>query len=141
MRKAWISCGVLLLAGAMAVAVDLSGEWASQLTFGSAAVSARTTFTLHLAGSGWQLTSSWNPVLPEVSSHTLVLRGGLGALTWTAGASFDLAPRGGGLPLSRAHGQALWAAEGFAVRSGFVSFDLVLGNLTLRLTLHGAPAE
>ena len=140
MKKTWISCVAVLLVGSAAFAVDLSGEWASQLTFASGTVAASNTFTLHLAGSGWQLTTSWDPVLPAVSSHMLVLRGSLGVLTWTAGASFDLAAHGALPRLRGGEGLALWSADGFALRSGFVSFDLVLGDLTLRLTLHQAPA-
>jgi len=141
MKTALIVYGALLLASSTALAVDLSGEWTTQMTFTSGIISPSTTFTLHLAGSGWQLTSSWDPAFLDVSSHSLVLKSSLGPVGVTAGASFRLATR---TALTRVGAQddlALWSADGFSFRSGFVSFEIALGNLTLRLTLVSGAGE
>lgn len=141
MKKALAGGMALLLVGWAALAVDLSGTWTTQMAFTSGVASPSTIFTLRLVGSGWALTTAWDPALPELSSHTLVLSGSLGPLGIVAGASFHLSAPGGS-PALRRHGDlALWSADGFTFRSGFVSFDLALGNLTLQLTLHRGPGE
>ncbi len=141
MSKAWILGMAALLAGSTALALDLSGQWTSGLTFTSGTASMTHTFTLHLAGSGWRLTSSWDPASLEVSSHTVVLRSGLGPVNVTAGVSFQLSAPGGAPALARERDLALWTADGFTFRSGFVSFEIALGKLTLQLTLHRGPGE
>jgi len=141
MKRTLAVWAALFLVGSMAWAMDLSGEWTAQMTFTSGIVSPSTTFTLHLAGSGWQLTSSWDPAFLDVSSHSLVLQSSLGPVGVTAGASFRLATR---TALTRVGAQddlALWSADGFSFRSRFVSFELALGNLTLRLTLVSGTGE
>lgn len=141
MSKAWILCAGALLVGSTALALDLSGQWTSGLTFTSGTASVTPTFTLHLAGSGWHLTSAWDPASLEVSSHTVVLRSGLGPVNVTAGVSFQLSAPRGAPALARERDLALWTADGFTIRSGFVSFEIALGSLTLQLTLHRGPGE
>lgn len=140
MKKAWALCTLVLLASSTALAVDLSGSWTSQVTFASGAVAANTTFTLHLAGSGWRFTSSWDPALLSVTDHALVLRTSLGPVSVTAGAAFRLTPRGALAHAATGEG-LLWLADGFAFRSGYVSFELALGNLTLQLTFYRGSEE
>lgn len=141
MNRVWILCTAALVASSTALALDLSGQWTSGLTFTSGTASMTHIFTLHLAGPGWRLTSSFDPSSFGASDHTLVVRSGLGPVNVTAGVSFQLSSPGGAPTLARPGDRALWTADGFTFQSGFVSFDLVLGSLTLRLTLHGAPAE
>ncbi|MBC7220649.1 hypothetical protein H5T55_04160 [Candidatus Bipolaricaulota bacterium] len=141
MNKVWILCAAALLAGSTALALDLSGQWTSGLTFTSGTASMTNTFTLHLAGSGWHLTSSWDPASLEVSSHTLVLKNGLGPVNVTAGVSFHLSARTALTQVGSRDNPFLWSADGFSFRSGFVSFELALGNLTLQLTFHRGPGE
>ncbi len=135
---AWV---VVLLVGSTAWALDLSGEWTTRMTFSSGVVAPSTTFTLHLAGAGWRLTSSWDPAFLDVTSHSLVLKSSLGPVGVTAGTSFRFATR---TALTRVGAQddlALWSADGFSFRGGFVSFEVALGNLTLRLTLQNGVGE
>jgi hypothetical protein len=140
MKAILLLCSVLL-ASSTALALDLSGEWTSQITFASGVVSPSTTLTLHLAGSGWQLTSAWDPALLDVSRHSLVLRSSLGPVGVTAGASFRLATRTGLARVGAPDALALWTTDGFSFRGGFVSFELALGNVTLRLTLISGAEE
>lgn len=140
MKRA-LACAVVLAAGSTAWGMDLSGTWMTQIAFASGAASPTTAFTLDLAGSGWQLTSSWDPAFLETSSHTLVLKSNLGPMNITAGASFCLSTRTALARVGTPDDLALWSAGAFTFRSGFVSFELALGNLTLRLTLHRGPAE
>ncbi len=97
------------------------------------------TFTLDLAGSGWHLTSSWDPASLDVSSHTLVLKSGLGPVNVTAGVSFHLSARTALTQVGSKDDPFLWSADGFTFRGGFVSFEVALGNLTLQLTFHLGP--
>lgn len=141
MKKVWILGTVALLVSWTGLAVDLSGEWTSGLTFTSSGVSMSNAFTLHLGGPGWRLTSSWDPSLLEVSDHSLVLKSSIGPVGVTAGASFRLATRSAMSEVGTQGALSVWSADGFSFQSGFVSFELALGNLTLRLTLHGTPGE
>lgn len=140
MKTALAGCVALLLASSTAFAVDLSGAWTTRMTFASGAITPATTFTLHLAGAGWQLTTTWDPSLPQQSSHALLLQGSLGPLGFTAGASVRLNSSQKFAPLA-GRDLAGWSVDGFEFRRGFVSFKLALGNLSLRLTLHTGLSE
>jgi len=141
MKKLWMFCVAAMLACSTASAVDLSGEWTSGVTLTSGSVSMVSTFTLHLAGPGWQFASSWDPALLDVSRHSLVLKSSLGPLGVTAGASFRLATRAALVPIGAGSDPFLWSADGFSFRGGFVSLELAWGNLTLRLTFISGPEE
>lgn len=141
MNRVWLLGAAALVASSTALALDLSGQWTSGLTFTSGTASVTNTFTLHLAGPGWRLTSAFDPSSLGVSDHTLVVRSGLGPVNVTAGVSFQLSSPGGAPALARQGDRALWTADGFTFQSGFVSFELALGNLTLQLTLHRGPGE
>lgn len=137
--RATVALCLVLVAGSAALAVDLSGEWTAQLAFTSGAVSPSATFTLRLSGPGWKLTTSWDPARFDATRHTFVLKTGFGPLGVTAGGAFSLSTRAA-LARGGPH-EGLWSVDGFSFRGGFVSFDLVLGSLTLRLTFHGGPEE
>ncbi len=139
MRKAWILGAVLLVAAWTSVGMELSGQWTSGIAFNSGGVSLAQSLTLRLAGPGWGLTSSWNPSLPTLSHHTLALQGSLGVLDWTAGLSLRAAAPAGALPQQARTGT--WTWEGLSFAGGFVSLRIVLGNLSLRITLGSEPAE
>lgn len=139
--KAMLGLCAVLLASSTALALDLSGEWTAQMTFASGGVSPSTTFTLHLAGSGWRLASSWDPAFLDVSSHSLVLKSSLGPLGVTAGASFHLSTRTALASMGAGSDPSVWTADGFSFRGGFVSLELALGNLTLRLTFISGPEK
>lgn len=141
MKKVCTLVAVALVAIWTGLAVELSGAWASGVTFTSSGVSMSSAFTIHLGSPGWRLTSSWDPAFLELSDHALILQGSIGPLDVTAGVSFRLATR---LAMSEAGPQgalSAWSTDGFLFQSGFVSFEFALGNLTLRLTLHGAPSD
>lgn len=141
MRKLWAFCTAVVMACSAAVAVDVSGEWKSGVTLAAGAVSVASRFTLDLAGPGWRLTSSWDPAFSDMTRHSLVLRSSLGPLDVTAGATFHLSSRTALARTSRASDPLLWSADGFSFGGGFVSFELALGSLTLRLTLASDAAE
>lgn len=141
MKRALAVWAALLLAGSTAWAVDLSGEWTTQMTFASGMVSPSTAFTLNLAGSGWRLTSTWDLALPQLSSHALVLKGSLGPVGFTAGASVRLTSSAQLTPLGGRRDLAGWSVEGFEFTGGFVALELTLGSLTLRLTLQNGIGE
>jgi hypothetical protein len=134
MKRLWGSLAAVVLVAWVGFGTGLSGEWSSQVAFAGGDALFSNTLTLHLTFSGWELTSTWDLAAPELSTHTLTFQGSLGLLNYEAGFSFrftslELSPLGG------AHG---WAAEGLEWTGGFLTLELPLGDLTLRLTiLHG----
>lgn len=140
MKKAWILVGTaVLLAGWTSRGADLSGQWTSGIALTSGGVSLAGSFTLHLAGLGWRLTSSWDPILPTFSHHSFVLQGSLGIVDWTAGLSFRVAA--GGEPLIPQAQSGLFSGQDLSWTGGFVSFEIVLDKLTLRVTLVSERGE
>lgn len=139
MKKAWIVGVAVLLAGWASSGADLSGQWTSGIAFTSGGVSLTQSFTLRLAGPGWGLTSSWDPTLPTFSHHSFVLQGSFGNMDWTAGLSFRVAA--GAEPLTQQAQARLLPWKGLSWTGGFVSFEIVLGSLTLRLTLLSEPGD
>jgi len=141
MKRMLVLCAALLVTGLWGLAFDLSGEWATRVTFASGAAVPESTFTLNLTGGGWEVSNTWNLAAPALSVHTFAFQGSLGSLGVSVGASFRLSTPGGAPAVQQRQDLGLWSADGFTFRSGFVSFDLALGNLTLRLTLHSGSGE
>jgi len=120
----------------LGVGAGLSGGWSSGISFADGITSFTSTLTLNLSFSGWELESTWDLAAPELNSHTLTFRGSLGLLAYEAGLSFRFtSPKLSPLPDSG------WAMEGLEWSGGYLSLELPLGNLTLRLTLLTPPGE
>ncbi|MCX7750231.1 MAG: hypothetical protein N2320_01485 [Candidatus Bipolaricaulota bacterium] len=137
MKKLGTLGALVALLGAAGLGQGMSGWWTSSLTFSSQGVSLSSAFTLHLTGPGWQLASTFDPTLRGPSVHSLTLEARFGAWTVEAGASVLLPPAA---RFARA-GSSLWATSSPVLQSGFVSVELALGNLTLRLSFQAGPGE
>lgn len=136
MKKLGILGALVVVLGAGGLGQGISGSWTSGLTFGGHGVSVASSLTLHLAGPGWGLTTTLDPTLRGPSLHALTLQGRFGAWTVEAGASVLIPP-----PSARLNTSGLWTTSGPVLQSGFVSFELALGNLTLRFTLQTGLGE
>lgn len=136
MRSALGSLAVVAVVASLGVGAGLSGGWSSGVSFADGITSFTSTITLNLSFSGWELESTWDLAAPELNSHTLTFRGSLGLLDYEAGLSFRFtSPR-----LSPLSGSG-WAMEGLEWTGGYLTLELPLGNLTLRLTLLTAPDD
>lgn len=124
-----ILAAVFVFAGSGASA-DLTWGWNSQLSFSQGKAHLTSTLTLHVSASWWDLASRWDLSSPGFSSHSLSLHGSLGPLHCRAGLSFQLASPGVS-PL----GGTGWAANGLEWTGGFLSLELPLRAITLRLTI------
>lgn len=136
MKKLGVLGALVVALGAVGLGQGVSGSWTSGLTFGGQGVSLASSLTLRLAGPGWGLTTTLDPTLRGPSAYSLTLQGRFGAWAVEAGASVVLPP-----PAARFAGLGLWTTSGLSFQSGFVSFELALGNVTLRFTLHAGPGE
>ncbi len=138
MKKLGILGAVVVTLGIVGVGQEISGSWTSGLTLGGHGVSLAWGLTLRLAGPGWGITTTFDPALRAPSVGALTLGAQFGAWTLEAGAVVLLPP-----PSARTFGSSTgpWATPRMVFRSGFVSLELAVGNLTLRLTLHAGSGE
>lgn len=129
--KRGLVCAMLVLMGWMGCAANFTGEWTTRLTFAGGSMQPSSTLTLNLGLPGWEFSSTWS--LAGSISSTLAFQGAVGPLGLRAGASFLLIPGSRGAVYERG---ALvgWSAEGLKFTGAFLSLEMVLGNLTLRVT-------
>jgi len=133
MKRLWGSLAAVVLVAWVGFGAGFSGEWSSRLALAGGEALFSNTLTLHLTFSGWELESTWDLAAPELNAQTLTFQGSLGLLNYEAGLSFRFTA----LELSPLD-SASWAAEGLEWTGGFLTLELPLGDLTLRLTiLHG----
>lgn len=113
--------------------LDLSGSWSSRLTLLGGEPLPESSFTLDLRSPGWELVTAWSLTGGQLVGQTIELSSSLGALNLAVGASFKLE---GGSWLTD-DGSLLW--EGLTLERGYLSLELELYNLRLKLTVVGSP--
>ncbi len=122
----------VLVLGFTGVAADISGSWSTSLALGEG-VATQNALTLNLGFADWRLMATWTFSGLSMSGADLSLEGSFGALGVAAGISFrptDLSVS----PHSNADFTGLSLA-GWEFTGGFISVEVSLGNLTLKVTL------
>ena len=136
-KALWGTLAAMFLVTWVGFGAGFPGEWSSQVAFAGGEALFSNTLTLHLTFSGWELTSTWDLAAPELNTHTLSFQGSLGLLSYQADFSFHFTS----LELSSLDGTPVWAVEGLEWTGGFLTLELPLGDLTLRLTILHGPED
>lgn len=108
------------------LARGFSGSWSTTLSLDGAGFTTWNTLELRLAFAGWELRSLSSLSGAGLLSQSLTLKGDLGQIGITAGATFT--------PVPETNWKA-FAIQNLQVQSGFISLEFALGNITFRLTL------
>jgi|Deesub1362B_J571_1020462.scaffolds.fasta_scaffold09105_2 hypothetical protein len=125
----------VLLLGFAGLATDLSGTWSTTIAIGEEIVPL-TDLTLQFGFADWKLTTSFTWQGASLLGQELSLEASFGALGISAGAAFRV-PEGAELELLD---PGTFSLGDLQFLGGYISFELSLGDLTLKLTLvQGAP--
>ena len=132
-----IAVVVVLLFGFMGLTADLSGTWSTTIAIGEE-IAPLTDFTLQFGFADWKLTTSFTLEGTSLVGHELSLEASFGALGVSAGAAFSI-PQGARLePLD----PGFLSLGDLEFLGGYISFQLSLGDLKLKLTLvQGSPSQ
>ncbi len=135
MRRGVLTAAFLVFTGVVGLSLGFSGSWSTFISL-SHPIAPVNTLSLSFGFAEWELTAT--SVLKGTSfmRQELVLSGSLGALGIAAGAAFRIPEAAA---FSRA-GPMDFSLEGVEFIGGYISLELELGNLTLKLTLvEGTP--
>ena len=128
---------VVLLLGCAGLATDISGTWTTTVTLGKSFLPL-TDLTLQFGFSDWKLTTSFTLEGTSLVGHELSLEASFGALEVSAGAAFRV-PEGVELELLDS---GTFSLGDLQFLGGYISFELSLGDLKLKLTLvQGSPSQ
>ena len=112
---------------------DLSGSWASQLTFSGGTLLPESSLTLDLRAPSWELETSWSLSGGKLTGQTIEISTTLGALGLTAGAAFSLEEGELGI------GGSELLLEDIKIERAYLELSLSLGDFLLKLALVGSP--
>ncbi|MGY4707742.1 hypothetical protein ACVNPS_08370 [Candidatus Bipolaricaulota sp. J31] len=135
MRRGVLIAAILVFTGVTGLSLELSGAWSTYISLGHP-IAPVNSLTLNLGFAEWELTAT--SILKGTSfvRQELSLSGSLGAFGISAGVAFRIPEAAA---FSRV-GPLDFSLEGVELIGGYISFELGLGNLTLKLTLvEGTP--
>jgi|GEM_PF-1886721 hypothetical protein len=131
MRRFVFLAVILSVLGASAPGSDLVGMWSTTISLGDG-LSSLSVLAFNFGLADWELTTTWTFSELSLSRADLALVGNFGPVGIAAGVSFCLADTAvSSLSSAAFTGISL---GGWKFTGGYISFELSLGNFTLKVT-------